>query len=645
MATATCTTCNDISKRFDRLERMLKDIQNTQEDLFRQNQNNIAVTNKIYTSLGNGKLNWLEIAGIISSILAAVTGIANVVQIWAQGAYLSKILKASTEARQKANDAQYAAETASRKLDTVLEKSNNAEYAATQANIKLNAQQNWLNQFGSAVQTNLFKINDNVSRLQNSSFEMGNILIKLPQQVASTVGDDLNVFSRDISERITKILEGATTKIKESIKSPSTERIIERGTNQINETIRLANRIQEKATETLKNELTQVRREIKLTETKITNEVKQPSPPSGQPQQNNQSIERKLAEITALIAPFPALIAANANSISRNLQNLPNTPAFQNAVATATCNSGCSKAAAGQRNAIQDALNNQNNKLDALNAGLNTAQLGLLKKIDATTVTTLSRVGDQLKGGISGKLTRMGDLLNSSPVISWLNLLVTLHNGAQLSTNLVITLGEVLSQGLALFGVKDSEGSPIDINKILGQQATSLIIKILGQEAWEKFKREWALYSTVLRSAGNIIDTARSMADSVGAVASIAAENTGKIGNAMLEHRVLPPNAFPAMPENVTPYSAPIQRLQNLEEAADALSMVLGETQSVIDAKKELDDQQREFTKALEEADPRTRAANKPIEEAMNEAKTASAATPVTGDTPRGPAEEDGFTG
>ena len=75
---------------------------------------------------------------------------------------------------------------------------------------------------------------------------------------------------------------------------------------------------------------------------------------------------------------------------------------------------------------------------------LNYAQTGLVN----------NKLGDQLTGGIGGKLTRMSNWLKLPQVVNTLTLIVTLHNAAMLSSALAETLGSVLSTGLAAVGIK-----------------------------------------------------------------------------------------------------------------------------------------------------------------------------------------------
>ncbi|MFP5272597.1 hypothetical protein [Coleofasciculus sp.] len=609
MAAGTCSS-TDLTRQLDRIEKELKTLRSdVNSNHFKLNAN----LNGLADFLGKGKVSWIEIATMVASIVSAVAGIANIVQFWAQGAYLSKILKASTSAAQKANDAQYAAEVSSLKLDAVLknqviiqEKANNAEYAATRTSLYSQEIQRFLNNFGNSTVQNFRIIQEEIRRIGTSAKtdeklnEIKSKLELIPKQIEL------------IPQKINNLpaLKEIPNKIKETTREVTREttREIAKIPEQVGQTITrtiytpLRDRIQE------------VSRQVGIVTREVTLQ-----------RDTTRYSDPKLDRILTGLTPL-ALIPANVAGLDSKINKLNNDlnqkiSGLPGAVATANCNSGCSLAGAAARSRLETGQNALSNKLDALNAGLNASQLTLLKKIDGTTTKTLTQLGNPLKGGISGKLSRIGDVLSQSPVISWINLLVTLHNAGQLSASLVQSLGDHLSFGLNEFVFKDSEDQQIDVNQVIGTTVQGWIIRLVGVDRYNRFRQEMALWNNIYRSTANVIDTVRSIGDSTLAVSSLAAENSGKIGNALLRDRVIAEGSFNWMSENVTPSSAVLDRLNNLDDAANALSIVLSETANVINAKKELDEQTKKFESDLEALDPRTRPDNSPVKESQERDK------------------------
>lgn len=238
--------------------------------------------------------------------------------------------------------------------------------------------------------------------------------------------------------------------------------------------------------------------------------------------------------------------------------------------------------------------------------------------------------GNAIKKGFSDtqeKFKKLSKRLKLPEIINALTLIVALHNAAMLSKNLVETLGDILSQGLALIGLKDEDGNPHDINGILGKQVNTWMEQLLGKTVWENAVLKWKAANRVYQAGANMVWSVRSMFDSALTIATITAENTGRIGNALLKDRVISPNAFPNMSENVNPYNKQLERLNNLDDAASALGTIIGETTSLVSEINELKEQKTEFDKGLKELEPKEAIENQPIKAKRDAEKLASTAS------------------
>jgi len=626
---ANCSS-TDLTRQLDQIQKELRSLRNDiDSNYFKLNAN----LNGLSDFLGKGKISWIEIASMMASTVAAVTGIANIVQIWAQGSYFPKILAASEQA---AKNSDYTAQEVQgwargAYLSKILEastlaaqKANNAEYAATQASLRGADIQSFLNNFGNSTAQNFRVIQQEILRIATQSpqgikenFDSIKRQIELiPQKIGDIpaikdISRNIKETTREAGKETTKEIIREITKVPEQVGNTVTRTIYEPLNQKIREIPQQVERLTQKIT--LQRDTT------RYSDPKLDQILGGLSP---------------LGLIPANLAGLDSKINKLNNDLNRQISGLPG------AVATANCNSGCSRAGSASRSRLEAGQDVLNNKLDVLNAGMNTAQLGLLRKIDGTTTKTLSQLGNPLKGGISGKLNRIGDVLSQSPVISWINLLVTLHNAGQLSASLAATLGDTLSLKLNTFVFKDSESQQIDVNKVIGETVSGWIIKIVGLQRYTAFKQELALWNNIYRSTANIVNTVRSIGDSTNAIASVAAENSGKIGNALLKDRIIAEDSFTWMSENVTPSSAVVDRLNNLDDAANALTMVLSETVNVVEAKKELDEQTKKFEEDLEQLDPRTRPHNRPIKESQDANKSQSQATLIDEETVTGLGQE-----
>ena len=280
-------------------------------------------------------------------------------------------------------------------------------------------------------------------------------------------------------------------------------------------------------------------------------------------------------------------------------------------------------------------------------------QLNLLGQgADLSLLTVInSKLGPQVPGGISGFLGTMNEFIRKAweftkvdKALNALNTLLLLHNAAMLSRSLAQSLGELATQAISIFGVKDAEGNPIDVNEIVGGSITNIAKSVLGETLFTQVTESWAKANNILSSATQIVWTVRSLFDSSREITEWIAEHTGKIGNALKKWRVVGEDAYNWLPEKVTAQSRWEQRVnkfregvEGLDDAASSLQGVLGEVQNIQQESQELAEQKQAFTDAIAAATSQERADNEPVKTAAEETTEASAAQDrAAGDRVRG---------
>ncbi|MGB6301534.1 MAG: hypothetical protein WBF90_35870, partial [Rivularia sp. (in: cyanobacteria)] len=345
---------------------------------------------------------------------------------------------------------------------------------------------------------------------------------------------------------------------------------------------------------------------------------------------NKDSVnQRQFNELNAKLALIPGLIARVPDNTVRRMPKPLTAPQVEAATNAGVCRStgpgGCMSNALG--NTVNTINNNTNNwgknLLEKLNAGANAAQLALLKKIDL-------KLGKQIAGGIGGQVVKNFERVNKFAewlqidrvlhILTWVN---TTHNAYMLSSSITNTLFSAIDNVSNIF-FKNIDGVDIDSKKAVSTYFDSMAKAIFGVEEWKNITTTIKKYNRIYQAGANIIDSARSMTDSVKNVAEFTAENTGKIGNALKTYQVIAPDAYKWMPEKVDGQSIWVQRLQNLEEAASGIEMVTGEILSITQNANEIKKQYEEFTKTIEESPPEERKDNKPVAEKKATEKTAS---------------------
>jgi len=318
--------------------------------------------------------------------------------------------------------------------------------------------------------------------------------------------------------------------------------------------------------------------------------------------------------------------------------------------------------AVGGIDLLKQGVNNLTNKVDNIDANTspeslaNAAQTGSCRSLKDANCTTplkdsivnpiqqgqnnllnnvgnLASVVDAVSNKIDGVrnfLDKMATAMRLDKVYNFLTFITVIHNASMLSQNLAITLMDTLSLGLATFGIKDENGSPIDIQGILNKSLQDTIKGIIGEANYTTLTTRWAQAVRVYQAGANIVYSMRSLWDSARSLHELTAANIGRIGNALKRSGTVLENSYPAMAENPVMVNNLMTRLQNLEDAASHLSAITSEsygiTQTVAQIRKDQDDFKRLITEVTNTPTP----PNIPNQQIDQAAKTASVSPPIT---------------
>jgi hypothetical protein len=141
----------------------------------------------------------------------------------------------------------------------------------------------------------------------------------------------------------------------------------------------------------------------------------------------------------------------------------------------------------------------------------------------------------------------------------------------------------------------------IDVNEILGKQITEWIKEIIGNDVWNDLSRKWQAANRIYQSSANLLNAVRSLHDSTQALAQESAERIGIVANALRRDGVVSSDSYAQMSEQVVPENTLIKRLEQLNDAADAVYNVVSDVQSVQEAATDLAKAKEEFEKAMAE--------------------------------------------
>jgi hypothetical protein len=229
--------------------------------------------------------------------------------------------------------------------------------------------------------------------------------------------------------------------------------------------------------------------------------------------------------------------------------------------------------------------------LDKLTKGLIAQQTAALREIN-------EKLGPQLydqrgnKTGLAGavnriweKLNSVGDYLRVDRILNALTLITTVHNATMLSRNLADTLMYAISNGLAVIGIKDDQGNPLDIASIVGKSTENLVKGIIGTENYTELTINWKRANRIYQASANLLNNIQSLRYSItGALETIGGWNA-KIGNALKRYGVLGDNAYPWMnpsPNFDNKFMRGLETVENVVSQVDSVSSEILSAQETV---------------------------------------------------------------
>ncbi len=572
----SCTNCQDLTSRLTRIEKDVKLILNSLEEMYRTQRQVSANIEELNIHLGKGKVNWIEIATMVASILSVLTGIASIVQTWAQGAYFSKLIKYS-------NDILYASTQANIKLNEQRKYLNDTLYASTQANIKLDRSwTEWLRW------TAAFKLwSDSVNLYLREIFKR---LSEFPETIKSQLQSQLQQSFNDLGSQINnstqEIINNSTNTIIREIGSDiqSIPNSIIPEVKKVNgEIINLGGRVKEYQ----KNTDQTIQQSLRVTVGKVS-ELNRP-----------KDYTSLLDGIAKSIVPLPGLI----NGLGAKIDSMPNSNTFRTNVTNAAAAGTCQTLQPG--GCMNRAFGGVNGKLDRLNAGLNGLDLAATAQVNRKMDDALLRLGPQIPGGLSGGI---GNILNNlrkfqdlvvdkfnklwkatgmDRVLNFLIAAAAIHNAAMLSRDLGVTLIETTESVIRAFQyllpdfLKDPEGKPLelDLQEFFSDKMAEFLKRLLGVDNYVNLRKTWLRANRIISTAANMLDAMRSMSNAIIQGLNVVGGWVAKGFNGIQSEGLVSDRTWPWMDQtpnfgaynHITRYTS---QLENYQDAADSVDQL-----------------------------------------------------------------------
>jgi hypothetical protein len=326
----------------------------------------------------------------------------------------------------------------------------------------------------------------------------------------------------------------------------------------------------------------------------------------------------KLDQIVGILGLIPARAATAIRP------DIPTLPEITAATGTAICNStngGC------LGRSLDNTANNINgNTANLVNAGLNGLNLGANAALLAGQQTILQRLGNQLPGGIGGKLSRFADWMHLDRVLNIMILAATIHNALMLSNDIGQTFVGIINNVLQLIGLKKEDGSTFDIGSVISSSVENLIKGAIGADNYIELKESWAKANRIYQATANVLNSFLNLSQTILQASELIAAYTGKIGNALRKGGVILESAYGWM--NPQPkFNRVTKFLEGLQSGASTIQMVTQAPLDIVNATTEFTTASTEFVKAIKEDDkPENKATPTPEPDELKAKETQSMA-------------------
>jgi hypothetical protein len=203
---------------------------------------------------------------------------------------------------------------------------------------------------------------------------------------------------------------------------------------------------------------------------------------------------------------------------------------------------------------------------------------------------------------------------HADKIMNAITVAMVIHNGMMLSNNLLATVSEATNMTLQALGIRNSDDTEIDIGAAVKAKIATILTSILGAEQYKALTTRIAAANRVYQASANVYNLVREIGETSRSITEVACENTGKIGNALLESGVVFEDAYEQMLDSVNPQSKAqlklekfrngVEVLENASEAISSISSDVIELQElkteVTEGKEQLDTAREEFKTAME---------------------------------------------
>jgi hypothetical protein len=277
---------------------------------------------------------------------------------------------------------------------------------------------------------------------------------------------------------------------------------------------------------------------------------------------------------------------------------------------------------------------------DALDKALQVADFSLLvlinDKMGPKVEGGLSSQGNRIlklvanvqstAGAIQEKLGKFAKWARLGQLVSVLTLITTLHNALMLSRSVGETLLSMLSNGLAVFGIKDDGGNPYELGELIGKSVEAAMKETIGTENYTTLSTNFKKANRIYQAAANLGNSIQSLRFSVVSALETIGGWNARIGNALRRSGVVNESSYAWMNPSPNFDNKFTRALERVEDTVSQVDSVASEVLSAQETVTQIGNQKTELANSLGLGTEKPQTEHQPGKTAATATKAASAA-------------------
>ena len=188
---------------------------------------------------------------------------------------------------------------------------------------------------------------------------------------------------------------------------------------------------------------------------------------------------------------------------------------------------------------------------------------------------------------------------HADKALQMLNTVLLVNNALYLGRNIGESLGDAASLVLSSLGIKDSTGSTIDVNAVIGSSIKNWIINRIGSANFAAMEQKFTQSNRTYQATANMYYSLRNILASAEDIAEETGVNVAQIGNALRDSHAVEADSYGYMSEGNRRVNKVFNALEKGDDLADSLYTVTTNTVDIRQESSEFNNERKLFQDLL----------------------------------------------